>query len=211
MFIMEQFFHGNSILPVGVILAGGASKRFGSVKALAKLNGETLVSRVVGVLKQAGFKVMISAGLGESFSFLNCPIILDDDPFQGPLFALGQIFLKTNLSKVLLLPCDMPFLSVALLQYLWQQSSGGWVTALTNQDGWRISLPAVYSREILPILENLIQTGRRDLKALFAADFPQTILSYNEWTQKIAAGDQLININTTADLSDAAVRLTKIK
>ena len=111
----------------------------------------------------------------------------------------------------MLLPCDMPFLSAALLQYLWQQSASSVLTALVNQDGWRLSLPAVYGREILLILENLIQTGRRDLKALFTSEIPQLILPYQVWTQKIATGDQLLNINTSADLNEAAIRLAKIK
>ncbi len=200
---MIHLTHKNPSFPVAVILAGGESKRFGSPKALAKLNGEPLISVAVKVVRQAGFSPVICAASEEAFLFLHCPIICDAKSFQGPLLALRQIFLETDISKCLLLPCDMPFLSVEILQLLWTQSESKFVAALESGDGWKLPLPAVYAREILPTGELLIQEGKRDLKALLKADLPKVIIPFSEWTKKAGGAHQLANINSTTDLEAA--------
>ncbi|MCL7983186.1 MAG: NTP transferase domain-containing protein, partial [marine benthic group bacterium] len=46
---------------LGVILAGGANRRFGSHKALARVGGETILERTIGALASAVGRCVIVA------------------------------------------------------------------------------------------------------------------------------------------------------
>ena len=54
---------------VGIVLAAGAGRRFGSAKALAVLDGQRLVDRAVATLRAGGCEHRRGADLGP---FLRC-------------------------------------------------------------------------------------------------------------------------------------------
>jgi molybdopterin-guanine dinucleotide biosynthesis protein A len=64
--------------PLGVILAGGASRRFGSPKALARVGGRRIVDRVRDALRAAVPEVVVSANQPELFADLGLPIRGDE-------------------------------------------------------------------------------------------------------------------------------------
>jgi len=45
--------------PIGLVLAGGKSRRFGSNKALAQYRGKSLLERPLAILKILGLKAVI--------------------------------------------------------------------------------------------------------------------------------------------------------
>jgi len=68
----------------GFVLAGGASRRFGSHKALAEIAGEALISRLCKVLRGATSSVEI-IGPSAMYSQFGFPCIADRWPGEGPL------------------------------------------------------------------------------------------------------------------------------
>jgi molybdopterin-guanine dinucleotide biosynthesis protein A len=108
----------------GVLLVGGASSRFGSPKALARLRGETLAERAWRTLGEA-CEERIAVGKGD------LPL-----PFGVGLRAAAH-------ETVVFLPVDCPLVTPQLLRELGQY-------AAVPQTG---PLPGAYTKEDLPELE----------------------------------------------------------
>lgn len=98
---------------LGVVLAGGQSRRFGSDKTVALLDGIPLIDRVVGALTPQVDAVVISGR----------PPGLADRPGGGlgPLAGLNAALyhaLATGCDWVVSVPCDTPALPADLVERL---------------------------------------------------------------------------------------------
>lgn len=172
---------------LGAVLAGGRSRRFGSDKAVALLDGETLIERVISALSGqvdavvVCGRVMTIAGAG-----LTC---VADRPAAdlGPLGGLNAALFhaaQSGFDRVLSVPCDAPFLPGDLAARLGEPSS--YASALPVIGLWPASLSAVLDRH-LAVSED---RSMRGWAALVGA-------------RGVAIGG-LDNVNTQADLAQLA-------
>ena len=91
--------------PDGLVLAGGAGTRFGGPKALAVLDGQTLVERALAALERRCGRVVV---MGRPEVALPVPS-LDDRPGPDcPLNALATGLAALTADEVLVLACDLP-------------------------------------------------------------------------------------------------------
>ena len=104
------------------ILAGGQSKRFGGgFKAFAKINGITILDKIINKLKKYNNEIIINANDLRNFNKINYPIIEDKfKGFLGPLAGIHTSMLwakenYTNKEWVFTVPSDTPFLPDNLL------------------------------------------------------------------------------------------------
>lgn len=100
---------------IGLVLAGGKSSRMGADKSLLVFNQHPLVEHSQGLLKQTGLNsVLISSNTLENAlpdKIIDC----------GPLSAIHSLANEEgvkDVSGMLVLPVDMPLLSVSLLNEL---------------------------------------------------------------------------------------------
>jgi molybdopterin-guanine dinucleotide biosynthesis protein A len=106
----------------GYVLAGGASRRFGSDKALVEFAGRTLLSRMCELVAATIGSVQVVAPAGR-YSNHGLSLIEDRWPDEGPL---GGIITALGATKEavsgeawnLMVSCDMPFLTREWLEYL---------------------------------------------------------------------------------------------
>ncbi len=94
---------------VGAILGGGASRRFGSDKALAPADGVPLGARVRDALRGAGVDPIVYSG-GVAGPSLGLVTVADRHPGDGPLVALATLLTWAGTGRVLVVPCDLPLL-----------------------------------------------------------------------------------------------------
>ena len=181
-----------------VILAGGQSRRFGSDKLFAELNGKTLVETLIETLKHCGFQIFIS-GPKNKFGHLGLPVIEDEHPYEGPLCALSGVWKKTTADRILVVAGDMPFIGPAVVDELWKKGQMTDVTILRNTRG-PSPLPGVYSRRTRKTIVPLLKEGRRDLFSLLDKGLLVEIIDKNKFTGN-EAEQSLVNINTTNDLN----------
>jgi molybdopterin-guanine dinucleotide biosynthesis protein A len=114
--------------PLGVVLAGGESSRYGSPKALATVSGVRIVDRVVRALEEVVPDVVVSANEPALFASLGLPIYTDARTGLGPLAGIHTTLLRAREAGrpgILAVACDMPFPSVALLDVLARTAFGG--------------------------------------------------------------------------------------
>ena len=96
----------------GLVLAGGLSSRMGTNKALLKIENETLLDRTLRFLKHIGCPDVLVSGQYDGYHCVN------DHEQLGPLSGIYAGLKACETEKMLILPVDMPYMSIDLLQLL---------------------------------------------------------------------------------------------
>jgi molybdopterin-guanine dinucleotide biosynthesis protein A len=195
---------------VGVILAGGLSRRMGADKAFIDLAGRPLIDRVVGRLQPQVAALAINAnGDASRFAQFGLPVLPDPIPdFQGPLAGIlaglqwAQQSGKTFVASV---PADTPFAPADLVLRLLAGIRSAEIAVAASDDGkdhptvalWRVSLA-------------------NDLAAWLARGGDRAVRAWISTRRAVQVafadgdgGDPFFNVNTPADLERAVERLKR--
>jgi molybdopterin-guanine dinucleotide biosynthesis protein A len=170
----------------GVLLVGGASRRFGTPKALARLDGETLAERAYRTLGDA-FEQVVAIGKAADGLPLPFPIVDDGSHVRAPIVGVAAALRAARDERVVVLPTDMPWVTADLLTELADAADG--VDVAHVETG---PLPGSYRRSALPALETRIEAGDLALHRALAG-LRRRIVA--------AEPEALRNVNTPADLA----------
>jgi molybdopterin-guanine dinucleotide biosynthesis protein A len=168
----------------GVLLVGGASARFGSPKALARLGGETLAERAWRVLGDACDET-IAVGKTADALELPFPVVDDGTDVRASLAGVVAGLRAASHDVAVLLPVDVPLVTADVLRAL----AAACRDVAVTQTG---PLPAAFGRSALPLLEAQLAAG--DLRLRDAVARLDTAV-----VQVDAA--LLANVNTPDDLA----------
>ncbi len=141
---------------VGILLAGGLSRRYGSPKAFAKMEDEFFYERAYNALDRICDQVVIVSRpelLSRYPSAYDVITDLDWIKGQGPLAGILSGMTERPADKYFVLPCDMPFVKAAeadKLMSLVEDSSD--ITAIHN-DNEKMPLFSVWNSRIKDQLE----------------------------------------------------------
>ena len=137
----------------GALLVGGASTRFGSPKALASFEGETLAERGHRVLVEAFGEVLV---VGKAADGLELPFDVVDDgsEVRASMVGVAAALRLAGAEVVVVLPTDMPLVTTDVLRALADAVEGH--DAAVPQTG---ALPGAYRQSALPVLERRIAAG----------------------------------------------------
>ena len=138
----------------GVLLVGGASQRFGSPKAVARLRGETLADRGRRLLAEACDEVLV---VGKEADDLPFDVIDDGAESRAPVHGVIAGLRAARHDVAVVLPVDVPLMTPGALQAL------GEAAAVPSS---RIPLPGAYPRELLPVLEARVAEGELSLRGV---------------------------------------------
>jgi molybdopterin-guanine dinucleotide biosynthesis protein A len=169
----------------GALLVGGASRRFGAPKALARLDGDMLAERAHRTLSNA-FATVIAVGKAADALPLPFPIVDDGSDLRAAIVGVAAALRTARDELVVVVPTDMPWLTEELLLELADAADG--VDAAHVETG---PLPACYRRSVLPVLERRIEVGDLALHRALADLRTRTVA---------AVPETLRNVNTPADL-----------
>jgi molybdopterin-guanine dinucleotide biosynthesis protein A len=135
----------------GVLLVGGASLRFGSPKALARLGEKTFAD--IAWERLAWCDERLACGKLVDGLPLRFPVRDDDSPVRAPLAGVVAGLRAAHFDVIVALPVDLPFVTDEALQTLVLACTGD---AAVPQAG---PLPGAYRRRALPILERRLRAG----------------------------------------------------
>jgi molybdopterin-guanine dinucleotide biosynthesis protein A len=172
----------------GVLLVGGASTRFGSPKALARLGGETLAERAHRTLREVCESV-IAVGKAADRLPLPFPVLDDGSDTRAAIVGVTAGVRLARTDTCVVLPTDVPFVTPAFLVEL--ADAVGEFDVAVPETG---PLPGAYRRSSLPVLERRLAEGSLALRAAVA-----------ELEARLVPGspDLLRNVNTQEDLDCA--------
>jgi molybdopterin-guanine dinucleotide biosynthesis protein A len=133
----------------------------GRDKASLPFGGETLLARVVRMVRQAADDVVLVAREGQTLPE-GFEVVRDPAEGLGPLAGLmvGLRYVKAD--RAFVTACDVPFLRPALIERLIDLGAG-YDVAVPFIDGHLMMTTAVYARSIAPVVEALVE--RRTLRA----------------------------------------------
>jgi molybdenum cofactor guanylyltransferase len=167
----------------GVLLVGGASTRFGSAKALARIGGETFAERAWRLL---GELCAERIAVGKHADGLELPFELLDDgtDVRAPIAGVVAGLRAATYDVAVVIPVDMPRLTAGVLHELADACRD--VAAPPTGP-----LPAAYRRTALPALERALASGDLSLR--------EAIRDLDVATVGLDAA-VLVNVNTPDDV-----------
>lgn len=202
-------------LPVGVVLAGGESRRLGRDKALLRPGGrETLLEHALAVLGAARLverAVSVSsseraAALREAIPALAAiPFVVDVTPGRGPLAGLHAALTRFPGRSIVLVACDMPGLDPVALRLLLAYPDADVVVPCSGERAQ--PLHARYGPACRPVAGRLLVEGRLAMRDLLAA--PELHVATLDDALLVRHGVSpaaFDNVNTAADLAALADR-----
>lgn len=145
-----------------IVLAGGKSTRFGRDKASELFLGEPLLQRTVRCLVPLAVEVIVvRAAGGEKSTPVEAPRlreVADIYPDRGPLGGIYTGLMASNSLRNLVVGCDMPFLNLDLIRYLFSVVED-YDVVMPRMGGKTEALHAIYTKNCLRFIESLAQQG----------------------------------------------------
>ena len=190
----------------GYVLAGGASSRFGSDKALARLGGETVLSRMCKLIENVTGRVSVVAATNR-YSDLSTSIVPDRWPGEGPLGGIITALRATAQTNGgewnPIVSCDMPFLTHEWLSYLVEGVLAGDAEVIVARSEHGLEpLCACWRTAAVVKLQDAFDEGVRKVTEAMKR-LRVEVLDETHWKRFDTAGKLFWNMNTPQDYKEA--------
>jgi molybdopterin-guanine dinucleotide biosynthesis protein A len=161
----------HSPLPLtGCVLAGGASVRFGSAKALAPWADGTVIEAVIGQVSSACRSTIVVGRRLRELRFVEergVRLVRDRFRTHHPLGGLLTGLEAATSPWVFVAACDTPLLQAALVRALWRMRSGA--LAVVARSSERLQpFSALYHQDSIPIIRAAIRARNLSLQSVLA-------------------------------------------
>jgi molybdopterin-guanine dinucleotide biosynthesis protein A len=181
----------NRSIITGVIVAGGKSSRMGMDKGALILGNKYLVQYSIDALKSICSGLLISTQ-NEWYAQLGYPLVKDRIKDCGPIGGIYSSLLAAETPYILALACDMPFVSTQILEKL-TANIHAYDCVVPRIGNKYEPLCAVYSKELIPAMEQRIHAGHYALHDLIE----KSNHLFLDFSNDAAA---FMNLNTMSDL-----------
>jgi len=190
----------------GFVLAGGASSRMGSAKALLEIGGVPLLVRTVRLVESAAEPVTVIGNAG-AYESLGVRAIDDDLPGAGPLGAIATALRASSAPWNLVVACDLPHLTREWLEYLAGRALASPADAVLPMNARGAEpLCAAYHKRGEAAIRAAIERGVRKVTDGLKELRVETI-EPAEWKAFDSDGLLFKNMNLPADYEEAKARL----
>ena len=195
----------------GIVLCGGKSTRMGVPKATLPFGPETMLQRVVRLLRAVVSPIVVVAAREQSLPALpdGVRITRDEREAKGPLEGIraGLSALPASVDAAYITSCDVPLLVPAFVERM-IDLMGDDDIAVMEIDGFPHPLSAIYRRDVLRHVEPLLAADR--LRPVFLFDAVRTRRVKPEEMTLVDPGLRTLrNLNTPEDyraaLADAGI------
>lgn len=182
------------------ILAGGRARRLGGAdKASLAIGRARIIDRQLAALSAVADDIRIVAGDRDRYAGLGLRVIADVIPDAGPLGGLYSALLDASHDRLLVLACDLPFVTAALLQRLVTECrTGQEVDAVVPRSARGLEpLCALYTKGCAAAARGRLERGELSVAGLLA-DLrvrelgPEVLAPYDQ-------GSLFENVNTPHD------------
>lgn len=181
-----------------VLLAGGKSSRFGTDKALAKIDGIELWRRQISLLRALGpQEILVAATDPPVWIEEQLQFVRDAMPNAGPLSGVAAALRECATSHLLVLAVDLPQMTANFLQSLVDLSSEG-CGVVPKRNGFFEPLVAIYPQSCRALADRQLRAGK-----LMMQGFVNTALEANLIVvRNVRPREELFftNVNTPDDL-----------
>jgi len=185
-----------------IILGGGHSSRIGQDKCLLELGGEPLWRVVADKLEPLVKEIIVATDIHK---FSNCSghfkIAKDEVPHLGPLGGILTGLSVSSQQYNLIIGCDMPFININLIDFLFDCVSGYDAAVPCSRKGIE-PLHSIYSKDCLPIIKAKLEQKERKVDS-FLKDINVNYVSEEEIRSYDPEDLSFFNINNVQDWKKA--------
>jgi molybdopterin-guanine dinucleotide biosynthesis protein A len=178
------------------ILAGGRARRMGGVnKEALRVHGERIIDRQLAVLRQVADPIFIVSSDKERFADLDLRVVPDVLPDAGALGGIYTAIVSSPRPRTLVVACDMPFLSVELLQRLADETAD--LVIPRSARGYE-PLCAVWGAPTASVLRRRIELGLLTAAGV-VEDLQAAVIGPDVLASCDPRGLLFVNVNTVHD------------
>jgi molybdenum cofactor guanylyltransferase len=188
-------------MPSAAILVGGRARRFGGRdKSALTIDGRTILERQIETLGTLTTDILLVGRAMAVNAPANVRCIDDRVPTSGPLGGLEAALAAAHHDPLVLLACDMPFVTAALLEYLLELAPLADVVVPRTDRGYH-PLCAVYTRACREAVVRRLAERRLAIRDLFADVRVHTV--EQDDLGRFGPVDRLLkNLNTPAEFDE---------
>ena len=181
---------GHPAYSVG-ILAGGKSTRMGQNKALMEFQNETMITRISRQFSDC-HEVLVSASQRGIYEAEGLRVVYDEAAGIGPIEGIRQLVSHAGEEYIFICAADMPFVDRKIAEYLAEFISSDYDCYVVTDEEHVHPLCAIYSKRVLPVIEELIREKRYKLiEILNRVRTKYVSLKYTNFDRRIVK-----NVNT---------------
>jgi molybdopterin-guanine dinucleotide biosynthesis protein A len=172
----------------------------GTDKAFLRLGRELLIEYQLRCLRETGAaEVLISGRVGVDYSPFCLTVVHDERPDSGPLAGLAAVLKAATFERVLVLAVDMPAMTPAMLKKIVSLCEDDLGCVPVSDRGFE-PLAAAYSKQVLPLAEELLAAGRYSMREFVLEGVERGLVQ----VLQIELEEQLrfINCNQPSDWAD---------
>jgi molybdenum cofactor guanylyltransferase len=184
---------------MGAVLAGGRGTRLGEPKAVVELAGRPLISYPLEALERTGLDVVVVAKRDTPLPELSVPVWYERDEPVHPALGLATVLQRTPTESVLVVGCDMPFVTTDLLAHV---ASLPHPLAVPSAAGRLHPLIGLYARGLATLFAFAL--GQEQSLQQTVAEHGPHLIDESELEQFGDVERLLFNVNTPEDLERAA-------
>ena len=173
----------------------------GRDKAWLEIDGRPMIQRVIEELLRVTPAVSVIANDAE-YNRLGFPVLPDLNAGVGPLEAIRVALAASSAPTVLLIACDLPFVTSELLEFLLHRADGYQAVVPVSSAGRLEPLCALYSTQALEPVTELISSGERKVSLLFER-VPARLIPFEDLRRLAGAERFFTNVNTPQDYARA--------
>nr|MCR5108400.1 molybdopterin-guanine dinucleotide biosynthesis protein B [Lachnospiraceae bacterium] len=145
------------------ILSGGRSTRMGKNKALISINNERIIDTLYREFSSFS-EVIISANERGIYEEIGPRVVYDENRDIGPMEGIRRILCESQNEYVFICAADMPFVTADMVRYLAGYISSDHDCYVFYGKDHIEPLCAIYSKAVLPVIEELIVSGKYRLR-----------------------------------------------
>jgi molybdenum cofactor guanylyltransferase len=190
------------------ILAGGQARRFGGAdKSTLRVGPGTILARQLDALREVADRVFVVAGDSERFASRGLLVVPDRLPNAGALGGIYTALLEAASPHVLVLACDLPFVTAPLLSYLAGLAGDDHDAVVPHSPDGLQPLCAIYARHLVEPVRRQVESGHLKIQDLLGAIRTREV-GPDVLARFDPGGRLFYNVNTPGDL-EQAVRLAQ--
>lgn len=186
---------------IGVILAGGKSRRMGVDKSLLKINDRFVIEIITDLMKNIFENVIIISNKSDYFEFLGLNIFPDIYKNKGPLAGIHSGLINSKNEKIFVISCDVPLMTKEIIDFIINYKSEKFVK-VAKADGYIQQLCGLYSKycieQVEKILNDEIMSDVKKCSVLKLIESTESEIIDIE-KHNVLKGSEFLNMNTMED------------
>lgn len=185
------------------ILAGGRARRLGGVdKSALRVGSVSILERQLAALEGVADRILVIGGGPDRFASRRVDIVPDRVPRAGALGGVYTALCEAATPYVLVVACDLPFVSARVLERLVALADGTVDAVVPRTADGVQPLCAVYARRLENRVRRHVESGHLKVQDLLAAVRVRE-LGPDDLASLDPTGHSFLNVNTPADLGQA--------